>query len=220
MKTNHWPLADLELHTERLQLCVPNDVQLHEIAQVAADGIHRPGERPFLTPWTEMPAAQRALHVMQQHWARRGSWSAQNWALELGVFHEGQALGMVALKASEFLVRREVKTESWLGLQHQRQGFGTEARRALLELAFNALHAEYALTEVFQDNHASQAVSAKLGYQHDGISRDVLHGKVAVSDRLRLGAADFTAAHPPTTTITSLEACLPFFLGESATPEE
>ena len=42
----------------------------------------------------------------------------------------------------------------------------------MLALAFEHLGAEAAVSEVFQDNHASQAVSRKLGYEHDGISRD------------------------------------------------
>ncbi|MDR6865218.1 hypothetical protein [Phycicoccus sp. 3266] len=39
---------------------------------------------------------------------------------------------------------------------------------------------------MFQDNHASQGVSRKLGYERDGISRDRRGDEVVVSDRLRL----------------------------------
>lgn len=71
-------------------------------------------------------------------------------------------------------------------MQHQRQGYGTEARLGLLTLAFEHLNAVAAITEVFQDNAASQAVSRKLGYRADGISRDARGDEVLVSDRLRL----------------------------------
>ncbi|ALE07739.1 GCN5 family acetyltransferase [Arthrobacter sp. ERGS1:01] len=207
----YWPLAQLKLATKRLELRVPNDAELSELAQVAANGVHEPCEQPFLTPWTDLPPGERALHVMQQHWSRRGAWSVEDWALELGVFRGGQAVGMVTLKARNFSVLREVKTESWLGLEFHRQGIGTEARTVLLSLAFEELGAVTALTEVFQDNVGSQGVSRGLGYRPDGISRDVLAGRVVVSDRLRLDVSDWATPDPTDLTVTGLAKALPFF---------
>lgn len=150
---------------------------------------------------------------MQQHWSRRGAWRATDWALELGVFRDGTAVGMVTLKARDFSVRREVRTESWLGCEYHRQGIGTAARAALLSLAFGGMGAVTAATEVFQDNVGSQGVSRKLGYRHDGVSRDILDGRVVVSDRLRLDVADWDAAVPNDLVVTGLAGSLPFFLG-------
>lgn len=104
-----------------------------------------------------------ALHVIQQHWSRRGAWSVDAWALELGVFHEQRPVEMVALRGRDFPVLREVKAESWLGLHRHRQGLGTEARAALLHLAVLGLGAVSAVSEVFQDNAGSQGVSATWG---------------------------------------------------------
>jgi hypothetical protein len=92
----------------------------------------------------------------------------------------------VILRARDFPVVREVTTSSWLGLPHHGKSYGTEARAGLLTLAFDHLGADAALTEVFQDNHSSQGVSRKLGYEPDGISRDARGSEVVVSDRLRL----------------------------------
>lgn len=175
--SDHWPLVDLRLRTPRLVLMTPGDEELAALGNVAADGVHRPGERPFLTPWTDLPPPQRALHVIQQHWSRRGAWSPNAWVLELAVLRDGQAVGLVGLRARDFPVLREVTTECWLGIAHQRQGLGTEARAALLHLAFESLGAVSAVSEVFQDNAASQAVSRRAGYRPDGISRDVLDGR-------------------------------------------
>ncbi|GAA2951974.1 GNAT family protein [Glutamicibacter bergerei] len=211
MLNDYWPLAQLKLATKRLELRVPNDDELYELAQVAANGVHEPDEQPFLTPWTNLPPRERALHVMQQHWSRRGAWSRENWALEMGVFRGDQPVGMVTLKACNFPVLREVKTESWLGLKFHRQGIGTEARTALLNLAFEGLGAVTALTEVFQDNVGSQGVSRRLGYLHDGISRDVLAGRAVVSDRLRLNAPDWVPTDPVDLVVTGLAKARPFF---------
>lgn len=208
---NLWPLLALQLTTPRLVLRTPNDDELAALAGVAAAGVHQPGERPYLRAWTEGTPEQTSTHVLQQHWSRRGRWTSDAWALELGLFHNDQPIGMVALRANEFAVLREVKTESWLGLNHHRQGFGTEARTALLHLAFVGLGAQCALSEVFQNNAGSQGVSRRLGYHHDGISRDVRDGEVVVSDRLRLDRDDWFSTHRATVEVTGLAECLPFF---------
>jgi hypothetical protein len=51
------------------------------------------------------------------------------------------------------------------------------------------LAANAALTEVFQDNHASQGVSRKLRYEHDGslpTPAGPRGSEAVISDRLRL----------------------------------
>ncbi|MGZ4582146.1 MAG: GNAT family N-acetyltransferase, partial [Nocardioidaceae bacterium] len=102
--------------------------------------------------------------VLREHWSQLAGWTPMNWRLGLGVFApDGEPLGMVTLRARDFPVVREVTTSSWLGLRHHGQGIGTEARTGLLTLAFDHLSAEAALTEVFRDNHASQAVSRQAG---------------------------------------------------------
>lgn len=206
-----WPLLDLRLTTPRLVLRCPNDEELAALAGVAAAGTHLPGERPYLTPWTEGTPQETALHVVQQHWRRRGEWTPEAWVLELGVFQDGRPVGLVSLRGQEFRTLREVKTGSWLGLEHHRQGFGTEARTALLQLAFDGLGAQSALSEVFQDNAGSQGVSRRLGYRPDGISRDTRDGEVLISDRLRLDREDWYGVNRASVEITGLAPCLPFF---------
>ena len=55
---------------------------------------------------------------------------------------------MVALRGRNFPILREVKTESWLRIDYHLRGWGTEARAALLHLAFDGLGADAALSEV------------------------------------------------------------------------
>jgi RimJ/RimL family protein N-acetyltransferase len=209
--TDRWPLRRLRLTTERLVLRLPTEDELADLADLAAAGVHEPGERPFLTPWTDLPPDERARHVIQGHWSSLGSWTPDDWSLGLAVFRDDLPLGFVTLAARDFAVLREVRTGSWLGLAHHRKGYGTEARTALLQLAFAGLGAEAAVSEVFQDNASSQGVSRKLGYQPDGISRDVLHGEAVVSDRLRLNRADWQT-HP--VRIDGLADCRAFFGGQ------
>ncbi len=187
MLSDLWPTYQLRITTPRVQLRLPDERDIAELASLAAEGVHLPSERPFLTPWTDGTPAEIADIVLRWHWGRLAEWAVDDWNLGLGVFAaSGEPLGMVTLRAKNFRVVREVTTSSWLGLRHQGKGIGTEARRGVLALAFDHLDAEAALTEVFQDNHASQGVSRTLGYQPDGISRDARGSEAVVSDRLRL----------------------------------
>jgi RimJ/RimL family protein N-acetyltransferase len=184
-----WPTFALRIHTPRLTLRLPAEEELPALAEVAAAGVHRPDERPFLTPWTETTPENRARIVMQGHWEDLAAWTPENWVLGLGVYlPDDVPIGMVTLAARDFRVVREVVTRSWLGLPHHRQGYGTEARTGVLTLAFDHLGATDATSEVFQDNDSSQGVSRKLGYRPDGISRDARGDEALVSDRLRLTA--------------------------------
>jgi len=207
-----WPTFGLVLSTPRLTLRLPSEVELTALAELAADGVHGPGERPFLTPWTEGTAAERARSVLTGHWYRLSTWEPDSWSLGLAVLHEGTAMGVATLRARDFRTNREVTTSSWLGLRFHRQGFGTEARTALLTLAFDHLGATDATTEVFRDNAASQGVSRKLGYQPDGITRDRRGDDVVVSDRLRLTSERWAALpHRAPVRVTGLEPARSMF---------
>ena len=207
MLSDIWPVYRLQVTTDRLILRLPNEDELAEAAEVAGAGVHRPSERPFLTPWTEGSAQDRRLSVVRGHWSDLADWTADRWGLGLCVFADGRPVGMVSLRASDFRVAREVTTSSWLGLPFQGKGFGTEARIGLLTLAFDHLGAEAARTEVFQDNHASQGVSRKLGYEPDGISRDARGDEVLVSDRLRLTRQTWIQSGHPRAEVTGFDLC-------------
>lgn len=211
MLSDLWPLYGLTIVTPRLELRLPHEEELTRLAHLAGQGIHRAGERPFLTPWTDGRPEDRARVVLQGHWRHLGGWSPASWHLGLGVFRDGEPIGMVTVRARDFPVVRQVTTSSWLGLAHQGQGYGTEARIGLLTLAFDHLGARAALTEVFQDNHASQGVSRRLGYEHDGISVDARGDEALVSDRLRLTAEKWAGQERPAVRVDGMAAARAMF---------
>jgi RimJ/RimL family protein N-acetyltransferase len=213
-----WPVFGLVVVTPRLELRLPREGELARLAGIAGEGVHHPGERPFLTPWTEGTPQERARSVVQGHWSDLGSWSTGAWTLRLGVFRGTEPLGIVALRARDFQVVREVATWSWLGIGNQGQGYGTEARTGLLTLAFDHLGAQYARTEVFQDNHASQAVSRKLGYEPDGISVDARGTEALISDRLRLTRERWAEVDRQQVTVKGVAECRDMF-GAPSVPE-
>ncbi|MGH3096265.1 MAG: GNAT family N-acetyltransferase [Streptosporangiales bacterium] len=209
-----WPAYGLTITTPRLHMRLPSDLELFRLAALAGQGVHHPSERPFLTPWTDGTARDRGEYVLRELWGQLASWHPEDWRLGLGVFtRSGDPVGMVTLRARDFRVVREVATSSWLGLRHHGQGLGTEARAGLLTLAFDHLGVEAAVSEVFADNHASQRVSRKLGYQPDGISRDARGAEVLTSDRLRLTRDRWAATAHDDVKVTGLEACRSMFEG-------
>jgi RimJ/RimL family protein N-acetyltransferase len=208
---DHWPLRGIHITTPRLELRLPSEEELAELADLAARGVHPPGERPFLTPWADRPPAERARYVLQQHWQRLGAWAPKEWALEMAVFHDGRPVGVQDMRAQDFAVRREVITGSWLGLEYQGRGIGTEMRSAVLHLAFVGLGCVEATTMSFTDNVAPLRISRKLGYRPDGITRDVLDGQVVVSQRLRLSRREWELTDCLRVTVSGLQGCSELF---------
>lgn len=208
---NHFPLLGLRLTTPRLELRLPSPEELGNLADLAADGIHEPEVMPFVTPWTDQPAAEVARTVVQNHWLGLGKWSPRDWSLNLAVLHAGVVVGTQTIRARDFGITLEVGTGSWLGRRHQGQGIGTEMRAAVLHLAFAGLGAEEAVSAALDHNVASRAVSRKLGYKEDGIERRVVRGASVLDHRMRLTRSEWRRHHTIAVTIDGLAPCLPLF---------
>lgn len=211
MLIDHWPQLGLRLDTPRLEIRLPSDEELAELADLAAEGIHSPDRMPFQTPWTDLPPRERARSVIQHHWRLQSAWAPENWALNLAVLENGRVLGMQSMEAQDYALLRVVATGSWLGSRHQGRGIGREMRAAVLHLAFAGLGAAEATSGAFEDNLASLSVSRRLGYQPDGIERLAVRGTGVLSHRLRLKRAGWQQHAEIPVSITGLEPCLPLF---------
>ncbi|MFI0464224.1 GNAT family N-acetyltransferase [Saccharopolyspora sp. 5N102] len=209
MLVDHFPLVGLRLTTPRLELRLPSPDELSELAELAASGVHDPDVMPFTVPWTDHPPEQVALNVIQHYWRQLGSWTPQNWSLNLTVFCGGVVVGQQSIGARDLGITREVHTGSWLGQRYHGQGIGTEMRAAVLHLAFAGLDVEEAVSAAFEHNAASQAVSRKLGYQPDGLQRRAVRGAASVEHRLRLTRAAWERHRAIPVGIEGLSPCLP-----------
>lgn len=163
-----WPLFDLRLRTPRLELRLPTDDDLLALAAVARAGVHVLPDTPFLVPWDELPSPAFERQFLLHWWRVRGTWSPDDWTLGLAVLAEGRPIGVQDVMARDFAHRRTVATGSWLGLERQGQGYGTEMRAAVLWLAFQELGALVAESGYVDGNEASARVSGKLGYLGNG----------------------------------------------------
>jgi RimJ/RimL family protein N-acetyltransferase len=167
----YFPPARIRVVTPRLELRLPNDHELMAVVDVALDGIHDPSVMPFATPWSDSPREALPVTMLQWNWSQRASFAPEKWNMLLGVFVDGNIVGMQDLAASSFGVRREVDSGSWLGQRHHGRGIGTEMREAMLHLAFEGLGAQAANSGYVDGNAASQRVSEKVGYERNGVRR-------------------------------------------------
>jgi RimJ/RimL family protein N-acetyltransferase len=181
-----WPLRHLVLRTPRLTLRPDDDEGLYELAALAVRGIHPPEQMPFGQPWTDQAPADMMRGTVQYYWARRSQLSASEWSVSFLVRHDGAVIGTQRLSAHDFAITREVSTGSWLGIWHQRRGFGTEMRAAVLLLAFDHLGATAARSGAYSDNPASLRLSEKLGYRANGTRTFARRGVSATEIQLLL----------------------------------
>lgn len=200
------PVFALRLRTPRLELRLPTDDELVELFHVAEAGIHPPEEMPFEIPWTDTLTEDAFLAF---HREARESWTPDRWACNLTAFLDGRVIGLQAIEATSFASEREVQTGSWLGEAFQRQGYGTEQRAAVLELAFAGIGARAALSGALVHNVASQRVSEKLGYRQTGTRELAPRGEPVEHLDYRIERDEWHCPVP--VEISGLEPALPLF---------
>ena len=215
MIADHFPPMGLRLNTPRLQLRMPSDTDLAQLAAAAVEGIHDPEQMPFVVPWTDQTPRRLAAGVIQHNWSAMASWTPGKWTFNGAVVHEGAVIGIQDMSAKDFAVTRQVDTGSWLTRRFQGKGFGTEMRAAVLHLAFECLSAEAATTAAFDASTASQGVSRKLGYEPNGTDVIAVRGQQVRENRYRLTRENWKKHRTVPVTVEGLEPCLPYFgLGE------
>lgn len=200
---HYWPPARLRVVGPRVELRVATDSELLQLIELIDDGVHEPSTMPFSMPWTETEPNRRAREALAWYWTARASMTTKSWNLQLAVFVDGEPVGVQDVIGNQFVNTRMVKTGSWLAMRHHGVGIGTEMREAVLALAFDGLDAWCALTDAYVDNQASQRVSEKCGYVHNGVKPvQRLRGELAPGGEsseltemlsLRLDAADWRA---------------------------
>jgi len=181
-------LRAIRLRTGRLELRLASHDELVALGELAVAGIHPPETMPFSVPWTDGLTIENFVAF---HEAALEAWRPDAWTLNLVTFLGGAPIGTQGLMAEDFARTRVVGTGSWLGKDHQGRGYGTEQRRAVLELAFRSLGARAALSGALEGNVPSARVSQKLGYRVVGTSTVSPRGVPVPHSDFRLEAADW-----------------------------
>jgi RimJ/RimL family protein N-acetyltransferase len=206
-----WPVFALRIRSEHLVLRLPTDDDLLALMDLARAGIHRPDEMPFGVAWSVLPSPEFERGFLQHHWSARGTWTPDDWRLNLTVEWQGQPIGSQSIWGREFPIHRTVDTGSWLARGFQGRGFGKEMRSAGLAFAFDALGARVARSAAFLDNAASNAVSRALGYDDDGIGALAPQGISRETRRFRMTLEGWRSRPRPAVTVEGLETCRDLF---------
>jgi RimJ/RimL family protein N-acetyltransferase len=212
-RESFWPLFDLVVRTPRLEWRLPREEEFQGLVDLAGRGVHDPETMPFFVPWTDLPAAQRAVSSAQYLWSHRANWAVDKWTFTGAAFVDGSPIGVQDLEATNFRFTRSVESGSWLGRAFQGQGLGREMREAMLHLAFAGLAAEEALSGAFEDNDASIATSRSIGYAENGESRMRRRDQWARTIRFRLDRATWEDRRRDDIEIVGLDSCLHMFVG-------
>ncbi|MEV1176959.1 GNAT family N-acetyltransferase [Nonomuraea sp. NPDC049784] len=212
-----WPLVGLRLTTERLELALPNTRDLVNLCR-AAGQIQSPGEPRFQQSYLYALSPERERQLLQRHWRALAHWRPDSWDLHLAIRLNGTAIGLQNMWATNFVITRTVETGSWITLAHQGRGYGTEARAAVLELAFTHLGAVEACTKYVDGNAASAAVSRKLGYRNNGHRVSARDGERLLQHLMVVDAATWRQHSHGQVDVIGLACCLGLF-GVAASEE-
>ena len=219
MSAHPWPLFDLRLRTPHLELRLPTDDDLLELVRVARAGIVDEDRTVFLVPWHKLPSPAFERQFLLHWWSDRSRWTPTRWSLGLAVIEDGRPIGVQELLASDFAITRTVASGSWLGREFQGRGLGTEARAAILALAFDGLDAVAAESGYFEGNAVSARVSEKLGYQVIGDVTLAVEGRAAHEIKVRCTRQSWARDLVPVA-IEGLAPCLNLFGVGDLGPEE
>jgi RimJ/RimL family protein N-acetyltransferase len=187
-----WPPFELQLATPRLLMRPVRDEDIPSMVHAVLSGIHPADTMPFSSPWTEAPADELPANTARHVWRTRAEMTKDSWALQLGIWHDGEFVGSQSLGANDFRTLKTVVTGSWLRQSAQGYGFGKEMRAAVLSYAFDWLGAEVAETDAAVWNAASLGVSKSLGYEPNGVFRHSWKpGEVTEVQQFRLTPTNF-----------------------------
>ena len=206
-----WPLFDLSIRSARLELRLPTDDELVELAAVAKAGIHPPDEMPFAVAWSTMPSPQFERNFVKHHWAMRAEWSPDDWTLNLGTFLGGRLIGSQGFAGRRFAIHRAIATGSWLGQPFQGHGYGKEMRAAVLAFAFDHLGALRAESDAFLSNPQSNAVSRSLGYIENGLAWAAPQDRPVPTQRFLMTAEQWRSRPRDPIEVTGLDGCRDLF---------
>lgn len=201
-----WPFFDLRISCGEMLLRGVTDADLDPLLDVLPGDLeHDPRLEPFLEP-----GADRRRILTAEIWRHRGTWSPASWCLDLAVEVEGRVVGLQALEGDEFPLLRTVDSFSWLATAVRGRGLATSMRTGVLALAFEHLGALAAVSSAEISNAPSLAVSRRLGYADNGVSRTNSPTGVIELQHLRLTREAWPASDHHVE-VDGVDACLPWF---------
>jgi len=169
------------LRTDRLELRVPQAADFAEWARM------RRASRAFLQPWEpEWPRD----HLSQRSFRRRVRWSRVEAeggrSLSFLIFTRAprRMVGGITLSNIRRGPSQCGTLGYWIGENHARRGYMTEATEAVVRHAFDAEGLTRLEAACLEENAASRALLSACGFRFEGIARSYLEVNGAVRDHM------------------------------------
>jgi RimJ/RimL family protein N-acetyltransferase len=211
-----WPFFDLRIISGEVTMRGLSDADLPALLDALPDDLEmNPANETFARL---PPEADRRRQLVAEIWKHRGTWSPDAWCLDLAVEVEGRVVGVQALEGEQFPLLRTVDSFSWLATDVRGRGVANLMRAGVLTLAFEHLGAEIAVSSARTDNAASLAVSHRMGYRDNGLSRTNTPSGPFELQHLRLTREAWRDGGR-SAEVSGVEPCLPWFgIGPEASP--
>lgn len=116
-------------------------------------------------PQTEEDALYMIQNAVALYTRREG--------LLAGIRQSGQVVGMIGLHDMD-ATNRAARLVMWVGLDHQRQGLGFRAMRAMIKHGFMEVGLNRLEFRCAADNQPAHELAAKLKFTHEGQLRQAL----------------------------------------------
>jgi RimJ/RimL family protein N-acetyltransferase len=203
-----WPFFDLRITSGEVVLRGVSDADVPVLVAAMPDDLEmNPANEMFATL---APEEDRRRQLVAEIWKHRGTWSPDSWCLDLAVEVEGRVVGVQALEGEQFPLLRTVDSFSWLSSDVRGRGLAHQMRAGVLALAFEHLGAEIAVSSAVVDNAPSLAVSYRMGYVDNGLSRTNTPTGPATLQHVRL-TREAWAQSRRRVEVAGFDACRPWF---------
>ena len=203
-----WPFFDLRITTGAVLLRGATDADFEVLEALIPDDLEmNPANERFATL---DPDVDKRRQLVMEMWKHRGTWSPDAWCLDLAVEVDGRVVGVQALEGEQFPQLRTVDSFSWLAAEVRGRGLANHTRTGVLALAFDHLGAEVAVSSARTDNAPSLAVSYRMGYVDNGLTRTVTPTGPFELQHVRLTREAWRAGGR-TADASGVEPCLPWF---------
>lgn len=128
--------------------------------------------RDWLAPW--MSWMDRVIDVSDTYAFLRASEKEayEHTAFKAGIWQEGALIGCIDLHQIDWL-NGSARIGYWLDEAHTGRGIMTRAVHLLTEYAFEALDLHRIEIHVATENHRSRRIPERLGFEHEGVLREV-----------------------------------------------
>lgn len=161
----------IRLETERMALRLPQHSDFNAWTSLREDS------REFLTPWEPSWSADhlsRKAFTNRVYWAQRASrnGSAIPFFMERSV--DGSLLGAITIDNIRRGPAQMATIGYWIGAPFARQGYMTEAIRAVVQHAFTSLEMSRIEAACLPDNTASRGVLERSGFKYEGVAQSYL----------------------------------------------